>query len=162
MAIDMTQFRQVFFDESLEGLEAMESGLLQLAEGTPAEETINTIFRAAHSMKGGGGTFGFQELTSFTHVLESLLDELRSGRLLVTQEAIRILLQAVDVLRGMLVALQAGTAIDQPQVTEIQTQLEALWYGPVESAPHPPAGFGTARLTLLSPIPGGLPIPFRT
>jgi two-component system chemotaxis sensor kinase CheA len=114
MAIDITQFRQIFFEESLEGLEAMESSLLQLEEGTPAAETINTIFRAAHSMKGGGGTFGFQELTASTHVLESLLDEMRSGRRLVTQEAISSM-QAVDVLRGMLVALQTGTAIDQPR-----------------------------------------------
>ncbi|HSX82906.1 MAG TPA: Hpt domain-containing protein, partial [Candidatus Saccharimonadia bacterium] len=161
MAIDITQFRQVFFEESLEGLEAMESSLLQLEEGTPAEETINTIFRAAHSMKGGGGTFGFQELTSFTHVLESLLDEMRSGRRLVTQEAISLLLQAVDVLRGMLVALQAGTAIDQPQVTEIQTQLEALWHGPVESAPHPPAVLETAGAPVLSPASGGWHIAFH-
>ena len=136
MAIDMTQFRQVFFEESLEGLEAMESGLLQLEEGTPGEETINTIFRAAHTIKGGGGTFGFQELTSFTHVLESLLDEMRSGRRLVTQEAISLLLQAVDVLRGMLGALQTGTAMDQQRVTELQTHLEALWHGPTEVGPR--------------------------
>ncbi len=161
MAIDITQFRQIFFEESLEGLEAMESGLLQLEEGTPAEETINTIFRAAHSMKGGGGTFGFQELTSFTHVLESLLDEMRSGRRLVTQEAISLLLQAVDVLRGMLVALQTGTAIDQPRVTELQTQLEALWQGPVEIAPHPPAALETAGAPVLSPASGGWHIAFH-
>src|SRR5262245_28996633 len=143
MAIDITQFRQVFFEESMEGLEAMESGLLQLEEGTLAEEIINTIFRAAHTIKGSGGTFGFQELTSFTHVLESLLDEMRSGRRLVTQDAISLLLQAVDVLRGMLVALQAGTEIDQPRVTEIQTQLEALWHGPAEVMPYPSATLKT-------------------
>jgi two-component system chemotaxis sensor kinase CheA len=161
MAIDMTQFRQVFFEESLEGLDAMESSLLQLEEGTPAEETINTIFRAAHSIKGGGGTFGFQELTSFTHVLESLLDEMRSGRCLVTQEAISLLLQAVDVLRGMLVALQAGTVLDQPRVTEIQTQLEALWHGPGAIAPHPPAVLETAGAPALSPVLGGWHIAFH-
>ena len=144
MAIDITQFRQVFFEESLEGLEAMESSLLQLEEGTPEEETINTIFRAAHSIKGGGGTFGFQELSSFTHVLESLLDEMRSGLRLVTQEGISLLLQSVDVLRGMLIALQAGTEIDQPRVSEIQTHLEALWHGQVEVSPVPAAALETA------------------
>jgi two-component system chemotaxis sensor kinase CheA len=112
-------------------------------------------------MKGGGGTFGFQELTSFTHVLESLLDEMRSGRRLVTQEAISLLLQAVDVLRGMLVALQTGTAIDQPRVTEIQTQLEALWQGSVEIAPHPPAALETAGAPVLSPASGGWYIAFH-
>jgi two-component system chemotaxis sensor kinase CheA len=161
MAIDITQFRQVFFEESLEGLEAMESSLLQLAEGTPAEETINTIFRAAHTIKGGGGTFGFQELTSFTHVLESLLDEMRSGRRLVTQEAISLLLQAVDVLRSMLVALQAGTEIDQPQVTEIQTQLEALWHGTAEVTPHPCAPVKTAGDPVRSPASVGWHITFQ-
>jgi two-component system, chemotaxis family, sensor kinase CheA len=161
MAIDITQFRQVFFEESLEGLEAMESSLLQLAEGTPAEETINTIFRAAHTIKGGGGTFGFQELTSFTHVLESLLDEMRSGRRLVTQEAISLLLQAVDVLRSMLVALQAGTELDQPQVTEIQTQLEALWHGPAEIIPHAAATLKTAGDPVRSPASAGWHIAFH-
>jgi two-component system chemotaxis sensor kinase CheA len=161
MAIDITQFRQVFFEESLEGLEAMESSLLQLEEGTLAEETINTIFLAAHSMKGVVGTFGFQELTSFTHVLESLLDEMRSGRRLVTQEAISLLLQAVDVLRGMLVGLQAGTAIDQPQVIEIQTQLAALWHGPVEIAPPPSAVLEIAGAPVLSPASGGWHIAFH-
>src|SRR5215470_14459616 len=155
MAIDMTQFRQVFFEESLEGLDAMEAGLLQLEDGTPEAETINTIFRAAHTIKGGGGTFGFQELTSFTHVLESLLDEMRSGRRTVTQEAISLLLQAVDVLRGMLAALQAGSAIDQPRVTEIQTQLEALWHGPVALTPHPPTALATAGAPGPSPAAGG-------
>jgi two-component system, chemotaxis family, sensor kinase CheA len=161
MAIDITQFRQVFFEESLEGLEAMESGLLQLEEGTPAEETINTIFRAAHTIKGGGGTFGFQELASFTHVLENLLDEMRSGRRLVTQEAISLLLQAVDVLRGMLVALQAGTAIDQPEVTELQTQLEALWHGPVEVTPPPSTTLKTAGDPVRSPTSEGWHIAFH-
>jgi two-component system chemotaxis sensor kinase CheA len=161
MAIDMAQFRQVFFEESLEGLEAMESCLLQLEEGTPAEETINTIFRAAHTIKGGGGTFGFQELTAFTHVLESLLDEMRSGRRLVTQEAISLLLQAVDVLRGMLRALQAGTALDQPRVTELQTQLEALWHSPIASAPLPPAAPQPADDPGPSPTTGGWQIAFH-
>jgi two-component system, chemotaxis family, sensor kinase CheA len=161
MAIDITQFRQVFFEESLEGLEAMESSLLQLEEGTPAEETINTIFRAAHTIKGGGGTFGFQELTSFTHVLENLLDEMRSGRRLVTQEAVSLLLQAVDVLRGMLAALQAGTEIDQPRVTEIQTQLEALWHGPAEVIPHPSATLKTAGDPVRSPASEGWHIAFH-
>src|SRR5215813_7185763 len=161
MAIDITKFRQVFFEESLEGLEAMEASLLQLEEGTSEEETINTIFRAAHSIKGGGGTFGFQELTSFTHVLESLLDEMRSGRRLVTQEAISLLLQAVDVLRSMLVALQADTAIDQPQVTEIQTQLEALWHGPVEVTPYPSTTLKTVGDPVHSPTSEGWHIAFH-
>ena len=112
-------------------------------------------------MKGGGGTFGFQELTSFTHVLESLLDRCAVAGAVVTQEAISLLLQAVDVLRGMLVGLQAGTAIDQPQVTEIQTQLAALWHGPVEIAPPPSVALETAGAPVRSPASGGWHMAFH-
>jgi two-component system chemotaxis sensor kinase CheA len=128
MTIDLMQFRQVFFEESLEGLEAMESGLLHLDAGTDDSEEINTIFRAAHSIKGGSATFGFHDLTSFTHVLESLLDEMRAGRRQVTQPAITLLLQAVDCLRGMIVALRDGVESDQAQATHLHQELEALWH----------------------------------
>ena len=59
MSIDMAQFHQVFFEESFEGLEVMENGLMELEPGTPDSEVINCVFRAAHSIKGGSGTFGF-------------------------------------------------------------------------------------------------------
>jgi two-component system, chemotaxis family, sensor kinase CheA len=75
MAIDMAQFHQVFFEESFEGLDAMESGLLNLDLGAVDAEAINTIFRAAHSIKGGSGTFGFTVVSDFTHVMETLLDD---------------------------------------------------------------------------------------
>ncbi|MBM3225939.1 MAG: chemotaxis protein CheA [Candidatus Tectomicrobia bacterium] len=138
MAIDITQFRQVFFEESLEGLDTMESSLLHLDEDASDSEVINTIFRAAHSIKGGSATFGFQELTSFTHVMENLLDEMRAGRRQVTPPAVALLLQAVDCLRGMMLALQDNSAVDQPRVDDLYAQLEALWHAaPDESAPAP-------------------------
>ncbi len=63
MSIDLAQFHQVFFEESFEGLDVMESGLLNLDLGSVDDEEINTIFRAAHSIKGGSGTFGFMEVS---------------------------------------------------------------------------------------------------
>ena len=63
----MDEIRQIFLEESTEGLDVMESGLLQLEPGTADMEVINNIFRAAHSIKGGGGTFGFLEVSDFTH-----------------------------------------------------------------------------------------------
>ncbi|MGE3539897.1 MAG: chemotaxis protein CheA [Candidatus Tectimicrobiota bacterium] len=141
MAIDMSQFRQVFFEESLEGLEAMESSLLQLDEGHADDEVINTIFRAAHSIKGGSATFGMPELASFTHVLESLLDDMRSGRRQVSQHAVGLLLQSVDVLRGMLVAYRDGTPQDQARISQLQRELETLWQaadGPAVETPGVP------------------------
>ena len=74
MAIDMSKFIDTFFEESAEGLDAMESGLLNMQEGTADKEIINTIFRAAHSIKGGGATFGLSDLAEFTHNVETLLD----------------------------------------------------------------------------------------
>ena len=67
MTIDLTQFHDAFFDESFEALDSMEAALLQLDTGSPDPELINTIFRAAHSIKGGSSTFGFAETASFTH-----------------------------------------------------------------------------------------------
>ena len=68
MSINLEQFHQTFFEESFEGLDSMESGLLNLQAGGMDADTINTIFRAAHSIKGGSGTFGFSEVAKFTHV----------------------------------------------------------------------------------------------
>ena len=67
MALDLTQFHGVFFEESFEALDSMEAALLRLDLGAPDLELINTIFRAAHSLKGGSATFGFTSITSFTH-----------------------------------------------------------------------------------------------
>lgn len=125
MAIDMAQFHQVFFEESFEGLDAMESGLLNLDPGGVNGEDINTIFRAAHSIKGGSGTFGFTAVSNFTHVMETLLDEMRDGRRQVTQEAINVLLGSVDCLREMLRAIQDGVEIDSGSVAQHQAALDA-------------------------------------
>jgi two-component system chemotaxis sensor kinase CheA len=125
MSIDMAQFHQVFFEESFEGLDAMESGLLNLDMGDVDVEEINTIFRAAHSIKGGSGTFGFTAVSDFTHVMETLLDEMRDGRRKVTQEAVNVLLGSVDCLREMLQAIQDGSEIDQISVTAHKRSLDA-------------------------------------
>jgi two-component system chemotaxis sensor kinase CheA len=126
MGIDVSQFLATFYEESFEGLEIMEAELLNLDVGDADNETINTIFRAAHSIKGGSGTFGLTAVSDFTHVMETLLDEMRDGRRQVTQEAVNILLSSVDVLREMLTALRDGTAVDTDRVAEMQQQLDAL------------------------------------
>jgi two-component system chemotaxis sensor kinase CheA len=136
MSIDISQFHDVFFEESFEGLDAMESGLLNLSEGTPDVEVINTIFRAAHSIKGGAGTFGFVNVSEFTHVMETLLDEMRNGDREVTGESTNLLLDAVDVLREMLTAVQQKTETDDQRIEDVRSQLEAMLNdgGTVESA----------------------------
>ena len=124
MSIDMAQFHQVFFEESFEGLDAMETGLLDLDPGNVDTEELNTIFRAAHSIKGGSGTFGFSQVSDFTHVMETLLDEMRDGRRPVTQPAVNVLLGSVDCLREMLSALQDGNEVDEGSVANHKQSLD--------------------------------------
>ncbi len=128
MAIDLQQFHAVFFEESLEGLDQMENGLLQITGGVvPDAELINTIFRAAHSIKGGSGTFGFSEIADFTHVIETLLDEVRDGKRVLDSSAVELLLKSCDCLRDMVLALQSGEGIDksiaEPLVAAVETLL---------------------------------------
>ena len=113
MSIDTAQFHPVFFEESFEGLDAMEAALLSLEAGDTDGELINTVFRAAHSIKGGGATFGFGTIAEFTHVLETLLDRIRNGQREATAETINLLLESVDRLRVMLRAEQGGEPGDE-------------------------------------------------
>ncbi|MGI2258481.1 chemotaxis protein CheA [Shewanella sp. GXUN23E] len=123
MDIDLSQFSQVFFEESIEGLAVMEAELLNLNVDNPDSESINTIFRAAHSIKGGSGTFGFTAVANFTHLLETLLDEIRDGRRKMLPEHVDILLHSVDVLRGMLDALMAESEYNDPKLQELERRL---------------------------------------
>jgi two-component system chemotaxis sensor kinase CheA len=102
MKIDLSQFRGTFMQESSEHVLTMESGLFELRSAPQDMETLNAIFRSAHSIKGGAGSFGLTQLVRFTHVLESLLDRLRSMEIPVTEEIIGVLLASVDVLRELL------------------------------------------------------------
>jgi len=128
--VDLSQFHQTFFDESLEGLDAMESTLLKLDIGAADAELVNTIFRAAHSIKGGSATFGFQEIAAFTHVAEELLDGVRSGKRSVTAEVVELLLRCVDALRGMLGCAKKGVVSENQSTNalldELRQQLSAV------------------------------------
>jgi two-component system, chemotaxis family, sensor kinase CheA len=123
MSIDVSQFVQTFLDESFEGLDAMESQLLELRADDV--EAINTIFRAAHSIKGGAGTFGFGAVGEFTHGVETLLDEMRGGRRAVTPELVRLLLEAVDCMREMLVAARDGVEADAQRIATVRSAIDA-------------------------------------
>ena len=126
--MDITRFHAAFFEESREGLDAMESGLLSLESGGAAAdpETINVIFRAAHSIKGGAATFGFSSVTDLTHLLETLLDEARAGRRVLDRDAIGALLVSVDVLRSLLAACEHGSDIDASALGAARAGLDAL------------------------------------
>jgi len=105
----MDELLNTFLDEADEHLAALENGLLRVIEGKPDLELLNEVFRAAHSIKGGSGVFGFEAITRLTHSLETLLDRLRKGELPATRERIDLLLKAVDELNSMFAAARVGS-----------------------------------------------------
>ena len=129
MTIDMSQFYQVFFDETEELLAEMEKLLLAIDVSAPDEEDLNAIFRAAHSIKGGAGTFGLNDLTEVTHVLESLLDKIRKGEMALSPEHVDAFLAAKDVLKMQLDGHRLQTPVDHEAVANSRMMLEALSQG---------------------------------
>ncbi len=129
MSVDLSQFHQVFFEESFEGLDVMESQLLELQPGDVDSETVNTIFRAAHSIKGGAGTFGFLQISEFTHVVETLLDEIRAGQRSMEQRYVELFLLSVDCLRSMLTTLQTGEEAEMTRADELKANFEVILNG---------------------------------
>ena len=126
MAIDMEQFKVTFLEESLEGLETMESVLLDMRPGEADAEAIDNIFRAAHSIKGGSATFGLEAIANFTHVVETLLDEIRNGERAVTQEAIVLFLSSVDCIRELLRADQSDEPVDLDHINQVKAGLDKM------------------------------------
>lgn len=126
MAIDMSQFYQVFFEESAEHLTSMESLLLDLDIERPDMEQLNAIFRAAHSIKGSAGTFGFSDLAETTHVLENLLDRIRKQELSLRPEMVDAFLACGDLLREMLEAHQGRGTVDPQAAIDICDRLRVL------------------------------------
>jgi two-component system chemotaxis sensor kinase CheA len=116
MSVDLSQFIPTFLEESFEGLEVMESSLLNLEQGD--NESINSIFRAAHSIKGGAGTFGFEGVTEFTHLVETLLDEMRDGRRKIEQNDIELLLESVDCMRLLIEAIRDEIECDHVKIEQ--------------------------------------------
>ena len=129
MSMDLQRFHATFFEESREGLDAMEAGLLEMEGGQQDPEVINSVFRAAHSIKGGAGTFGFDTIAGVTHVLETLLDELRAGKRPLEAAAVDAMLASVDVLRALLREAEHGQPADPAAVAAVKARLEAVLSG---------------------------------
>jgi two-component system chemotaxis sensor kinase CheA len=126
MAIDMSQFYQVFYEETGEHLANMESLLLALDLDNPDAEQLNAVFRAAHSIKGSAGTFGFTDLAQVTHILENLLDRIRKGELSLREEMIDAFLDAGDVLKVLLAAHKGEGEANLADVETICARLREL------------------------------------
>ena len=126
MATDLKQFHGAFFEESLEAVDDMETGLLNLDINAVDSESINTIFRAAHSVKGCSATFGFTDIAEFVHVMETVLDEMRDNNLDISQETVDLLLKALDILRAMLVNTRDGESLITGDINAVHDQLNSI------------------------------------
>lgn len=124
MSFDLSQFNQLFFEETAEHLATMESLMLNMDVQSPDMDDLNAVFRAAHSIKGNSGTFGFNDMTAVTHELETLLDLVRKGETDLTDEMVDVTLQAGDVLGGMLEAHQNGEEPDQEPAKAVIQELD--------------------------------------
>ena len=146
--MDMNEIKEIFFQECEEQLAELESGLLKLNDGDRDPETVNAVFRAVHSIKGGAGAFGLDDLVSFAHVFETTLDCVRSNKLEPNQDVLKVMLKSADVLADLTNAARDGGVVDESRSRGLVKELEALANGempapsafvetPVSKAPQP-------------------------
>nr|CAD6604099.1 chemotaxis protein CheA [Rhizobium sp. TCK] len=159
--MDMNEIKEIFFQECEEQLAELESGLLKLNDGDRDPETVNAVFRAVHSIKGGAGAFGLDDLVAFAHVFETTLDCVRSNRLEPTQDVLKVMLKSADVLADLTNAARDGGYVDETRSRALVKELEALANGevpaPAAKAPEPATSAATPAPTDDS---GFQPIPF--
>jgi len=142
MQIDMKRFHAAFFDETAEHVAALEESLLGLERTPDDSELLNRIFRAAHSIKGASGTFGFTDIATFTHSLEGLLDRMRAGEILPNASLVELLLKSADALSGLLSCAKDGGPLP-PTIEDLIGRLEeakqgkAAAAGPAQATPAP-------------------------
>lgn len=144
--MDMNEIKEIFFQECEEQLAELESGLLRLNDGDTDPETVNAVFRAVHSIKGGAGAFGLDDLVSFAHVFETTLDCVRSNKLEASQDLLKVMLRSADVLADLTAASRDGGTVESSRTSGLVAELEAYAKGqplpasaaaPAAAAPEP-------------------------
>ncbi|GKS59216.1 chemotaxis protein CheA [Nitrospira sp.] len=139
MSSDLSQFNDAFFEEASEHMTSIEDGLLQLEQRPSDLELLATIFRSAHSIKGVAGMLGFTGVAQFTHKMETLLDQLRNGKLAVTPPVADLLLRCTDVLKALIGEAKGGEKPDAAQVGHLEQQLADCAAGKVLTANQAPS-----------------------
>jgi len=137
MTIDISQFYKVFFDEAEELLAEKERLLLAVDIDSPDPEDLNAVFRTAHSIKGGASTFGLNDMSEVTHVLESLLDRIRKGEMALTGQHVDAFLAAKDILKMQLDGHRNGADVDQEAVANVRMMLHDLSEGVIVPTHQP-------------------------
>ncbi|MBX4910194.1 MULTISPECIES: chemotaxis protein CheA [Rhizobium] len=167
--MDMNEIKEIFFQECEEQLAELESGLLKMNDGDRDPETVNAVFRAVHSIKGGAGAFGLDDLVAFAHVFETTLDCVRSNKLEPTQDVLKVMLKSADVLADLTNAARDGGSVDESRSRGLVKELEALANGELPSpSAEAPAPKAAAKASPAAPAPapkptddsGFQPVPF--
>lgn len=127
--MDMNEIKEIFFQECEEQLAELETGLLALNDGDDDPETVNAVFRAVHSIKGGAGAFALDDLVGFAHVFETTLDCVRSNELKPTKDVIKVLLKSSDVLADLTNVARDGGSVDADRCEALVVELKALANG---------------------------------
>ncbi|MBP0614159.1 chemotaxis protein CheA [Jiella mangrovi] len=122
----MAEIRQTFFEECAEQLAELEAGLLAIENGEADSDTVNAVFRAVHSIKGGAGAFCLDDLVHFAHVFETTLDEMRSGRLDSTDHVVKIMLRSADALADLVTIARDGGTADAERNASLINELKGL------------------------------------
>ncbi|MDQ1185015.1 chemotaxis protein CheA [Agrobacterium larrymoorei] len=158
--MDMNEIKEIFFQECEEQLAELESGLLKLNDGDRDPETVNAVFRAVHSIKGGAGAFGLDELVAFAHVFETTLDCVRSNKLDPNQDVLKVMLKSADVLADLTNAARDGGSVEESRTRGLVKELEALANGETitPSAAEPAAPKPAAKAAVVPP-PATAPAP---
>jgi len=133
----MQAIRETFFQECEEQLGELETGLSSMEEGEADSETVNAVFRAVHSIKGGAGAFKLDRLVRFAHGFETTLDKIRNGALAPAPHVIKVMLRAADVLADLVIAAREGTDTDDARAKELVEELTALSAGQAAAAAAP-------------------------
>ncbi|AZI87225.1 chemotaxis protein CheA [Kosakonia sp. CCTCC M2018092] len=146
MSMDISDFYQTFFDEADELLADMEQHLLDLVPEAPDSEQLNAIFRAAHSIKGGAGTFGFTILQETTHLMENLLDEARRGEMQLNTDIINLFLETKDIMQEQLDAYKSS---QEPDAASFEYICNALRQLALEAKGEAAPAAGSAKLSVV-------------
>ncbi|MNR88592.1 Chemotaxis protein CheA [compost metagenome] len=160
--MDMNEIKEIFFQECEEQLAELESGLLKLNDGDRDPETVNAVFRAVHSIKGGAGAFGLEELVAFAHVFETTLDCVRSNKLEPNQDVLKVMLKSADVLADLVTCSRDGGSVEESRTRGLVKELEALANGEALPAAEAPKAAKPVAAAPAKPTDdsGFQPIPF--
>ncbi len=140
----MAAIKQTFFQECEEQLAELEDGLLIIEREEGDLETINAVFRAVHSIKGGAGAFGLDDLVRFAHTFETTLDGMRSGKLEITPQIVKLMLRSADILADLVRISRDGGEMDEARVAQMTEELARAGGAapePAAAAPLPPLDF---------------------